>query len=133
MKTKTIRQSVTFRASPKTIYEMLMDSRKHAAFTGSKVRISRKVGGKFTAYDDYISGTNLELVPNKKIVQSWRGNDWPKDHHSKATFLLKPVKGGTRLAFTQTGVPVEIRDHPLKQGWIDYYWEPMKAMCGKDH
>ena len=133
MKTKTIRQSVTFRASPKTIYETLMDSRKHAAFTGSKARISRKVGGKFTAYDDYISGTNLGLVPNKKIVQSWRGSDWPRGHYSKATFLLNSVKGETRLAFTQTGVPVEIRDHPLKRGWIDYYWEPMKAMCGKDH
>jgi activator of HSP90 ATPase len=132
MKTKTIRQSVTFKASPKTIYEMLMDSRKHAAFTGSKARISRKVGGKFTAYDDYISGTNLELVPNKKIVQSWRGNDWPEGHFSQATFAFKAVKGGTRLTFIQTGVPAE-QYEGIKKGWIEFYWEPMKAVLGKNH
>jgi len=132
MKTKTIRQSVTFKASPKTIYEMLMDSRKHAAFTGSKAKISRKVGGKFTAYDDYISGTNLELVPNKKIVQSWRGNDWPEGHFSQATFAFKAVKGGTRLTFIQTGVPAE-QYEGIKKGWIEFYWEPMKAVLGKNH
>ena len=130
MKTKTIRQSVTFKASSKTIYEMLMDSRKHAAFTGSKVRISRKVGGKFTAYDDYISGTNLEVVPNKKIVQSWRGSDWPKGHYSKATFGFKAVKGGTRLTFIQTGVPAE-QNEGIKKGWIEFYWEPMKKQLEK--
>ena len=132
MKTKTIRQSVTFKASPKTIYEMLMDSRKHAAFTGSKVRISCKVGGKITAYDNYISGTNLELVPNKKIVQSWRGSDWPEGHFSQATFAFKAVKGGTRLTFIQSGVPAE-QYEGIKKGWIEFYWEPMKAMGGKDH
>lgn len=130
MKTKTIRQTVTFKASPKTIYEMLMNSRKHAAFTGSKASISPKVGGKFKAYDDYISGTNLELVLGKKIVQSWRGSDWPEGHFSKATFALRAVKGGTRLTFTQTGVPTE-QYAGIKKGWIDFYWEPMKAILDK--
>ena len=62
MKTKTIRQSVTFKTSPHVIYEMLMDSRKHAKFTGEKASISRKIGGKFTAYAGYIHGVNLNLV-----------------------------------------------------------------------
>jgi len=68
MKNKTIRQSVTFETNPRVIYEMLMDSRKHARFTGEKAVISRKVGGKFTAYAGYINGVNLELVQDKKIV-----------------------------------------------------------------
>ena len=69
MKTKSIKQSVTIKASPKEIYDALMDSKKHSKFTGGKANISNKVGGKFTAYDEYCFGTNLELVPNKKIVQ----------------------------------------------------------------
>jgi hypothetical protein len=36
MRTKTIHQSVTFKANPHEVYEMLMDSRKHAQFTGVK-------------------------------------------------------------------------------------------------
>ncbi|MBM2832567.1 MAG: YndB domain-containing protein, partial [Dehalococcoidia bacterium] len=59
-----------------------MDSRKHAKFTGDSATISREIGGKFTAYGDYAEGINLELVPDKKVVQSWRGSDWPEGHYS---------------------------------------------------
>jgi uncharacterized protein YndB with AHSA1/START domain len=71
MKTRTLRQFATLKASPHIVYELLMDSRKHSKFTGAKAVISRKIGEKFKAYDEYISGVNLELVPDKKIVQSW--------------------------------------------------------------
>jgi activator of HSP90 ATPase len=127
MKTKTIRQSVRFKASPHEIYEMLMDSRRHAKFTGEKARISRKIGGKFTAYGGYIEGINLNLMADRKIVQSWRGSDWPKGHFSRASFYLKKIKDGTQLIFTQSGVPDPYyRD--INQGWRDYYWKPMKEM-----
>jgi activator of HSP90 ATPase len=127
MKTKTIRQSVTFKASAHEVYEALMDSKKHSAFTGSEVQMSTKVGSEFSVYGGDIQGYNLELVPDKKIVQSWRYSDWPQGHYSKATFSLKEVSGGTRLTFTQTGVPEEFYDD-IAQGWRDYYWEPMKEM-----
>ena len=44
MKTKTVRQSVTFKTSPHVIYEMLMDSRKHAKFTGEKPGLVQRLG-----------------------------------------------------------------------------------------
>jgi activator of HSP90 ATPase len=125
MKTKTIRQSVTFKTSPQVIYEMLMDSRKHATFTGEKASISRKIGGKFTAYAGYISGVTLDLVEDRKIVQSWRGSDWPEGHYSRVTFSLEKVKSGTTLAFRQSGVP-ERYYRDISQGWRDYYWKPMR-------
>ena len=131
MKTKTIRQSATFKTSPHVIYEMLMDSRKHAKLTGERARISRKIGEKFTAYDGYISGVNLDLVPNKKIVQSWRGSDWPEGHYSRVTFSLQKVKNGTRLTFRQSGVPEKYYGD-ISQGWRDYYWTPMREMIEKD-
>ncbi len=130
METKNIRQSVTFKASPHAVYEALMDSKKHAQFTGGKASISRKAGGKFTAFDGYAEGTNLELVPDEKIVQSWRASDWPAGHYSKATFSLKATEGGTRLTFTQSGVPAE-QHSDIAQGWKDYYWAPMKEMLEK--
>jgi len=130
MKTKTIRQSVRFKASPHEIYEMLMDSGKHAKLTGEKARISRKIGGKLTAYGGYIEGINLNLVPDRKIVQSWRGSDWPQGHYSRATFSLKKIKNGTHLTFTQSGVPDQYY-HDISQGWRDYYWKPMKEMLEK--
>ena len=95
MKTKTIKQSVTFRAKPHDVYEALMDSDKHSRFTGGKAHISRQIGGKFSTFDGYSEGVNIELVPDKKIVQSWRAGDWPEGHYSQGPSSqwrkMKPV------------------------------------------
>ena len=127
MKTRTIRQSVTFKAKPHDLYEALMNSRKHTKFTGEKASISRKVGGQFKCYNGYLEGVNLDLKPDKKIVQSWRGSDWPDGHYSKVTFSFQKVKNGTRLTFTQSGVPEQYYKD-INQGWRDYYWKKIKAM-----
>jgi len=128
---KLIRQMVTFTASPHAVYEALMDSHKHARFTQGAAKISRKVGGAISAYDGYISGSNLELTPDAKIVQAWRGSDWPEGHMSKVTFRLAPVTGGTQLSFTHSNVP-DNEVESIRQGWIDNYWVPMKAMLNKN-
>jgi activator of HSP90 ATPase len=129
METKTIKQSVTFKVGAHAVYELLMDSKKHSVLAGDEARISRKVGGKFNI-GGYIEGVNLELVPDEKIVQSWRYEDWPKGHFSKAVFSLEEQEGKTRLTFTQAGVPEEFYQD-IKQGWIDYYWTPMKEILEK--
>lgn len=126
-KTKTIKQSANFKASAHEVYEALMDSKKHSQFTGGKASISRNVGGKFTVYDGYAEGKNLELITDKKIVQFWRASDWPEGAESKVTFILTATKTGTKLTFTQVGVPIECAKD-IAQGWQDYYWEPMKEM-----
>ena len=124
---KTIKQKIIFKATPEDVYEALMDSKKHSKFTGNKVVISRRVGGKFTCYDGSLSGETIELVANKRIVQRWRSDDWPEGHYSTATFEMKKIKEGTELRFTQEDVPDDKYDG-INQGWIDFYWEPMKKM-----
>jgi uncharacterized protein YndB with AHSA1/START domain len=128
MKTRTIRQTATIRATPNAVYDALMSSRGHAAFTGAPARVSPKVGGKFRAWDGYIEGRNLELVRGKKIVQAWkpREEDWPPDYYSTVTYELTAIPTGTRLKFTHSGVPVQHARH-LALGWKDHYWAPLKA------
>jgi activator of HSP90 ATPase len=130
MRTKNIRQSIIFKANPHEIYEILMDVDKHSKLTGSKVKIQRNVGSEFSIYDGDIQGVNLELVPDKKITQSWRYSDWPTGHYAKNIIRLNEVLDGTRLIFTQTGIPEEFYED-IKQGWQDYYWEPMKELLRK--
>jgi activator of HSP90 ATPase len=127
---RTIQQSEVFKVSPHAVYEALMDSAMHAAFTGSAALISREIGGKFSSYDGYITGKNLELVPDKKIVQAWRAVDWPEGHFSTVTFLFIPIPEGTQLDFTHTGIP-EGEEAAFEEGWIDNYWEPMKEYLEK--
>jgi uncharacterized protein YndB with AHSA1/START domain len=72
MKAKTLQQTVTLKASPREVYDMLMDSKKHQSLSGQPAKISRKVAGKFTAWGSHISGFDLALKPGQKIVQAWR-------------------------------------------------------------
>jgi activator of HSP90 ATPase len=127
MKTKTLQQTVTFKASPKDVYEMIMDSSKHTSLSGETAKISRKVGGSFTAWSGHISGINLVLTPGEKIVQAWRATGWWPDHYSIAIFDMQKVKTGTKLRFTQIGIPAN-RYSGHYRGWIETYWTPMKEI-----
>lgn len=127
MKTTTIKQSATIPATPKEVYSALMSSLKHSKFTGAKALIGKKVGDTYYTYDGYIVGKNIELVPGKKIVQTWIAMEdkWPAGHESTITFELKEVKGGTKINFLHEEVPLPIAKNFVK-GWKTYYWTPLK-------
>ena len=127
MQTRTLRQTVAFKASPQEVYDMLMDSKKHQSLSGEPAKISNKVGGNFTAWGTHLSGINLVLEPGKKIVQAWRATGWWPDHFSIATFDFSEARGGTKLKFTQIGIPPS-RYSGHYRGWIETYWTPMKEI-----
>ena len=127
MNTKTLKQQVTLKASPLEVYNLLMDSEKHGAFTGGDVTMSKEINGEFSVFDGYCRGYNIELDPGKKIVQAWHfaEDGWPDEHFSICTFELNVMEKGTMVIFTQTGIP-EHKYESLKGGWKDFYWEPIK-------
>jgi activator of HSP90 ATPase len=88
--------------------------------------MSRAVGGRFSAFSGYATGVNVELVKDRKIVQTWRASDWPKGAESTVAFSLTKSRGGkTRLTFSQAGVPDEFVKE-ITQGWHDNYWKPLR-------
>ncbi|TSC72644.1 MAG: hypothetical protein G01um101438_361 [Parcubacteria group bacterium Gr01-1014_38] len=127
---KTIRQIVTFRATPHAVYDALMNAKTHAKFTGGPAKISRKVGGAFSVFGGSIHGRNLKLVKDTTIIQAWRVKEWPKNVSSRATFSLRKMKNGTRLIFTHAGVPANALAS-IRKGWNTYYWKPMKKLLGQ--
>jgi len=133
MKTKTINQKIFVgNANPEEIYDILMDSKKHANLVNSSAKISNEVNGKFEIYDGYIEGKNIELEPNKKIVQLWRGNEdcWPEDHYSTLTITLEKIDNGTQINLVQEKVPEECHED-FEKGWHEFYWEPLKKIFNK--
>jgi activator of HSP90 ATPase len=133
MKTNTISQIVIITgASPHELYEIFMDEAKHAKLVNSTAKVSRDIGGKFEIYDDYIDGTNIELIQDKKIVQNWRGEEdcWPSEHYSKLTITFEKEKDGTRVTLSQEGVPEECIDD-FDRGWYEFYWDPMQELFNK--
>jgi activator of HSP90 ATPase len=122
---KTINQEITFKAEPEEVYEALVNPEQHAAFTGSPATITPKAEGRFSAYDGYITGTNVKLNLGKELVQRWRATDWPPGHYSTVTFSLKKVQRHTELHFAQTGVPAQFYKD-TNAGWKSFYWDKMK-------
>lgn len=103
-----------------------MDSRQHSTITGGTVTIDPSVGGSFSTFGGYATGVNVELEPGRRIVQTWRASDWPKGADSRVTFTLAKAGKGTRLTFSQIGVPPAFR-RAIADGWRAYYWEPLAA------
>ncbi len=124
---RAIQQSVKFRASPEMLYDIYMDSKKHSAATGAPARISRKVGGKFTAFAGAIGGKNLLILPKRMIVQAWRARHWKAaDADSILILRFSKVPGGGRIDLVHAGIPAY--DHRgVSEGWKKYYWKPWRA------
>ena len=127
----TIQQIAEFQATPEQLFEIYMDPKKHSEATHAKATVSRKAGGKFTAFDGMLSGRNLVVIPNKMIVQVWRATHWKKTAPDSILILKfsKSSRGG-RIDLVHTNVP----DHDLlgvKKGWHFYYWNPWREYLKK--
>ena len=132
IKEKNLDQEIIIKTSPHELYEAFMDSKKHSKFTESKAKVSREVGGNFSIFEGDINGKNVELIQDKKIIQTWRseGENWPKGYYSTITLIFEPVDDGTLIKFTHTDIP-EGAYESVKEGWDKYYWEPLKEMLEK--
>ena len=114
-------------ASPEAIYDAWLDSARHAAMTGAPAHIGNQVGDAYSAWDGYIVGRTLELVPGRRIVQSWRTTDFAdEDPDSTIAIELERMGIGARLTLMHSGVPDDHTDYE-NGGWQDFYFTPMTA------
>ena len=127
----TITQTVVVPATPEEVFRAFVDPRVHAAVTGAAATGSARVGGRFTAWDGYISGLNRVVERPRRLVQEWKTTEWPDGAEpSQVEFVFTAVKGGARVRMVHSRVPAE-QAASYRQGWIDYYWEPLKAYFGE--
>jgi activator of HSP90 ATPase len=123
--TESFRISCVIQASPKRVYEAWLSSDEHSAFTGGIAEIEPIIGGSFSAWDGYITGSTIALVAHSKIVQAWRTTDFPRSaNDSKLEISLLPSGKNTELVLEHSHIP-EGLGKELEQGWLDYYFKPM--------
>jgi uncharacterized protein YndB with AHSA1/START domain len=118
-------------ASAREIYEAWLDSVAHSEMTGGQARMSDEIGAEMSAWDGYITGRNLELVPHERIVQSWRTTEFTDDHgDSIVTVTLEDDDGVTLLTLVHSNVPDEQTSYE-QGGWQEHYFEPMVEYFSK--
>jgi activator of HSP90 ATPase len=130
---KTFSQKVVFKnTTPKAVYDLYMNPKKHAMISAAPATISSKVGGKYSVFGGYIQGKNLHLVKDKLIVQTWRAEGWDKnDVDSTFIISLEPKGKDVVLQAIHANVP-DMHSASLEKGWHDHYWNPWKQhLAGK--
>lgn len=125
---KAIRQEYKIKAPIGEVWKALTDPRYIESWGGGTAKMSDKTGFEFSLWGGDVHGKNIEVVPNKKLVQEWFGGNW--DKASIATFSLSSKEDQTTIEFTHTDVPdSECKD--IEQGWHDYYLGPLKEYLEK--
>ena len=117
--------------SAKILFDAWLSSDKHSSFTGGKAQILPRRGTRFTAWDGYISGSNIIIQPYGRIVQTWRTTEFPPGAaDSTLEILFEKVDDGTKLTILHTNIPSG-ESRKYEKGWRDYYFRPMKKYFKK--
>ncbi|KAI8981549.1 activator of Hsp90 ATPase [Pilobolus umbonatus] len=127
--TTTLRDSIEFQTSARELYETLTNAQRVQIWTRGHVIMKQEIKSKFELFGGNVSGEILELIPEQKIVQTWRLRSWPAGHYSKVTMLFKQGSDCVTLDVEQTGVPIGEEDLTRKN-WSGYYWRAIKASFG---
>jgi activator of HSP90 ATPase len=124
--------SVKLHCTAKEVFTGWLDDSAHSGFTGgAKASTSPHEGANFTAWDGYISGTNVEIFPYKKIIQKWRTKDFASSDQDSLIELLFTYKDDhTLVTITHSNIP-EGQGELYKKGWKDHYFSYMKKYFEK--
>jgi activator of HSP90 ATPase len=126
-----IKISEIFPVNAKRLFDAWLNSDEHSDFTGTKAVIRPSVASKFSAGDNYITGSNITIQPYGRIVQSWRTKDFPAGAvDSRLEILFEKANGGTRITILHTNIP-DGQAKTYEKGWKDHYFKPMKKYFKK--
>ena len=122
-----IQQSVVLPAKPEALYRMYLDPAVHGAITGAEVAIGGQRGAEFKAFEGMLTGTMLEVVEPRLIVQSWRSAHFTDDDPDSTLILAFSSEGAEGwIDLVHLDVP-EHDYQPVVEGWEKFYWTRWRA------
>jgi activator of HSP90 ATPase len=140
---EAIHQEVAFKAPRHRVYAVLTNAHEFqqvvalsGAVQSGKVKqtipaqIGRQAGSPFSIFGGFVGGRNIEMIPDTRVVQAWRPQDWPPGVYSIVKFELVERGAETLLVFDHTGFPAGQADS-LAAGWRLNYWQPMAQVLAK--
>ncbi len=120
---KKLKQTYVIDAPVVDVWKAFVDSKEINSWGGGPAKISDENGFEFELWGGDIWGKNIEVIPQKRLVQEWFGGKWDKP--SVVTFTFSKKGSGTKVDLSQIDVPDNELDE-IEKGWVDYYMNPMK-------
>ena len=127
---KAIEQKILFkRATAEELFDIFVNPQKHSAIQGGAItKISNKEGDSFSLLNGNLKGKNLLIVPNRMIVQAWRGNVWEKDDlDSILTLDFTNTPQGGQIDLVHSFTPGQFTEL-----WDEIYWQPIKEFIKQE-
>ena len=122
-------QTVQFKGvTAAELFDIFLDPKKHSDIhDGAEAKISNKEGDTFSLLDGHLTGKNLMIIPDRMIVQSWRGNVWKKDDLDSILILtFSDIKSYAQIQMVHAFTPKQFTEL-----WEQVYWTPIREYLTK--
>jgi len=94
------------KSTPDEVYDAWFQNDEHSRFSGMRARMTRTEGAAFDLGEGQIQGTNRELEPGRRILQSWRAAAFPADSPDSLVQVdFAPEGDGTRVTLGHKDLP----------------------------
>lgn len=110
-------------AEPEDVYAALTNPFTIELWTGYKAIMDDKAETEFSLWEGNITGRNLEVIQNAKLVQEWYFGD--QKEQSIVIIKLFEHKKGTQVELNHTNIPDEDYEN-ITLGWVEYYFGAIK-------
>ncbi len=122
---KNLKRYYKLSASSEDVYNALTNKAMLEIWTGEDAEMELEPGGAFSLWEGSITGVNLELEANRKIVQQWFFGE--QEEPSIVTILLHPDKKGTSVELRHTNIPDEAFEN-ISTGWDEDYFASLREL-----
>lgn len=112
-------------ADPEEVFAALTNPFQIELWSGYPADMKAEKGYVFSLWEGDICGVNIEVIPNKKLVQEWFFGENEKS--SIVTLTLKKEGKATCLTLSHTEIPDEVEEEII-EGWKTCYLGSLKDM-----
>lgn len=130
--TSTLHLEPVFNTTAEQLYMTLLDAQRVTAWTRSAPQMEAfppAENSEFRFFGGSVRGRFTRLVPNERVTQQWRLEDWKDGHYAELDIQLKQGAGETTMVVKWLGIPVGEEDR-VRGNFEDYYVRSIKIVFG---
>ena len=117
--------TVDIAADSEEVFTALTNPFQIEIWSGYPAEMKAEEGFVFSLWECDICGVNLEVKPNRLLVQEWFFGDTAE--RSIVTLKLKKVGEQTQVELEHTNIPDDVFEE-IVEGWKEYYLGSIKGM-----